>query len=262
MQEPKCTNCSINQTKITKHTYTTWKAVQLTEKPISNDWKPHSQTSMGVGQGTSHSKHQSQFGTVCAERNFIPKITKTNPIITETFSWTIRKHDDLIFIKNSMIQQYFHICKNSPKLYSEFIKPFWTNASTHKMANFLNIYKNWSKSLLIPETHNQNIQRKSPKNILKTKGNKAQLIIQWENHISKQRDYHNKPYIWKKAFITTTETSHNLFKLLFKHTKTCQDRHCNQTFVYISTHYMHQATKLVDATIVFLTKLAKKNKYP
>jgi hypothetical protein len=267
----------------TIHYFTAKSAIRLLTWSLNNQFQlvgPHLvKQIIGVGQGLSHSGHQSRFGAICSERMFILEIQKTNPEIANIFGLTKRKHDDILFINNIYVKQYFHIHKDSPGLYPWFIKPKWTNSIPYNTTNYLNI------SISIVNNnfkgHNPNLNTftcwstKQLKTKLKqlhekTSGTKNQLTIRLYNKIYPSPDYHNKSYIWTiKPWNKKSTFPYSIQKHMtsFPHFTSNIPHHIKTGvitghLILLERTTLHYVSNFTDAIIQFFKQLIYTNQYP
>jgi len=234
---------------------------------------------IGVGQGLSHSGHQSRFASIISERNFILSQKSKNPTLAKTYSNIRRKHDDILFIDIPNPESIFHQHANSPGLYPWFIRPSWTNEPPFTSANYLNltikIEKNSFKNTQTPLTqyHSLNktqLQSELKKRKQKTSGNKPTLLKRLLKCHFPFPNYHNK----EKILISLPFSKKQNFPIHIRHLANSFPNFNSNLPLHVlkgtvtghlyTIHRTtsHKAQHFTNAVSTFVNHLTKNNAYP
>lgn len=230
----------------------------------------------GTGQGDNHSGHLCRLLSIYYERRFM-KYWITNDInVAKQYNYTLRKHDDYLFINNNILEKHLKRKNKIPGLIPSYLKLNWTNQPPHTDTNYLdtnihithNIYANNKPQYTNLHNKTQAQLRIIAKQLkLPIRGTSNEIITRITQHNNPYNNYHNKPTLWNmRTYNKKTDLKVNfpivsmphITSNISKHTKS--GTFTGQLHAYKNANYIHYED-FIQNTTTLITHLHYNNRY-
>lgn len=202
------TNTHINNTHH-RHLFTSRLLVRLLVWRMRNQYQTIGAILLkqikGTGQGDNHSGHLCRLLSIAYERKFMKHWVQHDKKVATLFNYTVRKHDDYLFINNDQPQLYLKRTNNGPGLLPSYFKLNWTNKPPYNTANYLDttihVINNPHKNKNTQDTKLHNLTQLELRKIAKKykvpqHGTKSVLINRLLNYSNPYNNFHNKDLVW------------------------------------------------------------------